>query len=301
MEKKGLMFALFTALVSGFSIFINKFGVTGVDPYVFTGAKNIIVAIFFLSLILIMRDYKELIGLSKNQWFKLVLIGLFGGSIPFLLFFKGLSMTSAAMGGLIQKTMFLFVTVGAIIFLKEKLEKKFVVGAILLLAGNFFLLKLNMVSFNAGDLLILIATLLWAVETLISKHVLGELSSKVVAFGRMGFGSFFIISFWASTGKIDLVFSLTAPQISWIILTSAFLAVYVASWYCSLSYLKASVATSILLIASPITTLLNIAFSGAGLTLGEAFGMIFILLGVMMAVGLQEIVEIFSHRIKLRA
>ena len=37
MNKKGLMFAFFTAIVSGFSIFVNKFGLTGIDPYVFTG------------------------------------------------------------------------------------------------------------------------------------------------------------------------------------------------------------------------------------------------------------------------
>ena len=39
--KKGMQFAFYTALVSGFSIFINKFGVEGLNPYLFTGFKNI--------------------------------------------------------------------------------------------------------------------------------------------------------------------------------------------------------------------------------------------------------------------
>src|SRR3989344_9666693 len=119
MDKRGLIFALFTALVSGFSMFINKFGIKETDPYVFTGVKNIIVALFLLSALFLLKDYKELASLSKKQWLKLCAIGLIGGSVPFLFFFKGLSMTSAAMGSLIQKMMFIFVAFLAIAFLKE--------------------------------------------------------------------------------------------------------------------------------------------------------------------------------------
>ncbi len=40
MHKKGLMFVLGTAIISGVSIFINKFGIKGIDAYLFTGAKT---------------------------------------------------------------------------------------------------------------------------------------------------------------------------------------------------------------------------------------------------------------------
>ncbi|MFC1731420.1 DMT family transporter [candidate division KSB1 bacterium] len=281
MNKKGLIFALFTALVSGFSIFVNKFGLAGFDPYVFAGVKNIIVVIFLISAILLLKDYKELKNLTSTQWVKLFLIGLIGGSIPFLLFFKGLSMTSAAMGAFIHKTMFVFVAIGAVIFLREKIDRKYAIGAVLLLAGNFLLLKLKVFTFDTGALLIFLATLLWAVEQLISKHTLKEVSSRTVAFGRMFFGSLIIILFWGFTGRIETALSLTLPQLTWILLTAGFLFLYVISWYYALQRLKASIATSILLLGSPITTALSFVFLGTAITISQAFGMLLIVGGVI--------------------
>lgn len=297
MDKRGLIFALFTALVSGFSIFINKFGVKETDPYVFTGVKNIIVALFLLSALFLLKDYKELLRLDRKQWAKLFLIGLIGGSIPFLLFFKGLSITSAASGSFIQKTMFVFVAIGAITLLKEKVDRKFMIAAVLLLIGNALLLNFSFSSFafNYGDLLILAATLFWAAENLLSKHTLKEVSSRTVAFGRMFFGSLIIIMFWAVTGRIDSALSLTGPQFAWIGLTAAFLFIYVTGWYYALQRLKASTATAILLIGSPITTALNYAFLGTAVTVSQAFGMLMIVGGIILAIGLSNIHIIFKH------
>ena len=70
-KKTGLILILFTALVSGFSIFINKFGIKGINPYVFTFSKNIIVALVLFSTILFFREFAAIKQLTKNQWFKL--------------------------------------------------------------------------------------------------------------------------------------------------------------------------------------------------------------------------------------
>ncbi|PIN87076.1 hypothetical protein COV19_01510 [Candidatus Woesearchaeota archaeon CG10_big_fil_rev_8_21_14_0_10_44_13] len=291
MGKRGLLFALFTAIVSGFSIFINKFGLSGFDPYVFTGMKNIMVALFLIAALFLLKDYKELAGLKPMQWMKLFAIGIVGGSIPFLLFFKGLSMTSSVMGSFIHKIMFVFVAVGAVMFLKEKVDRKFIIGAVLLMAGNFLLLSWKTIAFNTGDLLIMIAVLLWSGENLISKHTLKEISSRNVAFGRMFFGSLIIIAFWAFTGRIEAAISLTGPQLAWVLLTSAFLFLYVVSWYFALAELKASVAASILTLGSPITMLLGFVFLGEAVTISQAFGMLMVVAGVVMAVGVSGIAK----------
>ncbi|MFH1440107.1 MAG: DMT family transporter [Candidatus Woesearchaeota archaeon] len=302
MNKKGLMFVFFTALVSGFSIFLNKFGIEGIDPYVFTGMKNIVVVLFLLSMILFIGEFKTLLRLTKKQWLKLTAIGLFGGSVPFLLFFKGLSMTSAVSGAFIHKTMFIFVAVGAIIFLREKVNKYFAVGAGLLLVGNALLLNmsLSLTSVTSsiltkGNLFILAATLLWAIENLISKHALKELSFRIVAFGRMAIGFFFILIFLAFTGRLETAISFSLPQFTWILLTSAFLFMYVSSWYYALQRLNASVAASILLLGSPITTVLSIVFLDVSVTLSQAFGMLLIILGIVMAVGIAQLKDLVRY------
>lgn len=281
-RKKGLKFVFLTAVISGFSIFINKFGVEGVNPYIFTFTKNVIVFLFLFSTILFFKKFDELKSLKVKEWMKLVVIGFVGGSIPFLLFFKGLSMTSGVTASFIHKTMFVYVIFLAAIFLKEKVNKKVLAGAVILLFGNFLLLKLNSFAFNTGDLLILCATLFWAVENTISKHALKTISSTTVAFGRMFFGSLFILAFLIMSGNIKAVVTLTMSQVLWAVVTSAFLFFYLVTWYSGLRHVKVSIATSILLLGSPITTLLSFTFLDTAVSLSQLVGIFLIPLGIFI-------------------
>lgn len=283
-KRGGLPLVFLTALISGISIFINKFSVSVINPYIFTFLKNVIVVIFLVSIILLTRNLKEIKKLNKKQWSQLVLIGLIGGSIPFLLFFKGLSLTSGATSSFIHKTMFIYVALLATFFLKEKLNKKIFISAILLLLGNLLLLKLTSFSFNRGDLLVLVATLLWAGENTLSKHVLKQLSGNVLAFGRMFFGSIFILIFLALANQLPLLSQLTAIQILWTLLTSSILLLFLLTWYNGIKHVKITVATSILLLGSPITTFLSIIFSRTPVALPEITGILLIFLGVLSTI-----------------
>lgn len=284
MEKRyGVLLVFLTAIISGVSIFTNKYGVSKVEPYTFTFLKNVLVAIFLLSLVLFTKELKTT-NLKKKQVYQLILIGLIGGSIPFLLFFKGLSMTSASVGGFIHKTLFIFASFFALIFLKEKIPKKMLIIALILIIGNFLLLNLKSFSFGIGEFLILIATVMWGLENVISKHVLKQLSGNLVALGRMFFGSLFILLFLIVTNKINIISSLTYNDVIWILLTSVLLLFFVITYYNGLKYIKVSVATSILLLGSPITTLLSYLFSNYNISINELFGMVLILVGIIASV-----------------
>ncbi len=283
--KKGLILVFSTAIISGFSIFINKYGVSVINPSVFTFLKNTVVALMLTSLILLIKDWRLLKSLTKKQWWLLCLIGLVGGSIPFLLFFKGLSLTGAAQGSFIHKTMFIYVAVLAVIFLKEKISKKFLIGALLLLLGNLIYLKALPTSFGKGDLLVLLATFLWAIENVISKYALKDLPAKIVAWGRMFFGSIFILVFLLVSGQAGQITTLNTTQIGWIFLTALILLGYVLTWYSGLKYVPVSTATAILLLGSPITTLLS-------LTIGVKISPSEFLAGILMIIGLIFIVSL---------
>jgi len=287
-SKKGMMFILLTAVISGFSIFVNKFSITQINPYIFTFSKNLAVLLFTIGSILLFKEFNILIKLKKSQWFKLTLIGLFGGSIPFLLFFKGLSMTSAVNAALIHKTMFIFIAILAIFFLKEKLSKGWLIGAILLLTGNFLLLKITNLTFNTGDFLILTAVLFWSIENIISKHVLKELTTRTVIFGRFFFGSLFMLIYFALSGNLTQFASLNTPSFLWIALTATFLLLYNLTWYSGLRYLNVSKAACILLLGAPITTLLNFIYFGTMITLSQSIGILFILTGIIFAIGISQ-------------
>ena len=278
--KRGLILVFLTALISGVSIFLNKYSVSVINPYIFTFLKNVIVAVFLLSIIIFLKNFDEIKNLTKKQWIKLVLIGLIGGSIPFLLFFKGLSVTSSAIGSFVHKTMFIYVGILAVMFLKEKLNKYIFLSAILLLLGNLLLLKIKNFSFNYGDILIFIATLFWAAENILSKHVLKKVSGNTLAFGRMFFGSIFILIYLGFTKQLQLITTINTSQIIWILFTAVLLLGYVITWYNGIKSVKITTATSILLIGSPITTLLNIVFLGNVAGFLDYAGIFLIILGL---------------------
>ncbi|MEW6295527.1 MAG: DMT family transporter [Candidatus Diapherotrites archaeon] len=260
--RKGIFFALITALVSGISIFINSFAVQSFNESLFTTLKNLVVVVFLFSLILILGEFRHLKFLKARNWLQLAFIGLIGGSIPFLLFFNALSHTPAVNAGFIHKLMFLFVAVLAVIFLKEKLNRKVFAGSVLLVFAVTLLFGINVQAFNSFDLMILTATALWAAENVYSKHLLKEIQPKILAFGRMFFGSVFLLLFLAFTGKLALINSLTSIHFLWLLITSLFLFAYVLFWYSSLQKIPVSLATSILLLGLPVTALLNSLFTG---------------------------------------
>lgn len=285
--KKGYLLVLSTAIISGFAIFINRFGVKVVNPYIFTFLKNASVAVFLLSILLLLKDWKILKRINKKQWTLLMLIGLIGGSIPFLLFFKGLSLSGAANGSFIHKTMFVYVALLAFVFLKEKIDKKFLLGGLLLVLGSVLLLKKIPSVVGVGDLLILLATFFWAVESIISKYVLKELPGRVVAWGRMFFGSILIFLFLLSTGQVSLLTEITLRQTGWVLITAIFLFAYVITWYSGLKHVSVSKATAILLLGSPITSLLVLIWTGQ-IAVNSIFAGLLIISGIVIILGISR-------------
>ncbi len=282
-EKKGLLLVLLTAAVSGASIFANSFAVKGINPSVFTFLKNAVVAVFLFSLLLAVRELPALKSLSRRQLGKLAAIGLIGGSAPFLLFFYALRFTTAINAGFLHKTLFIWTAIFATVLLKEKISRNYLLGAALLLAGNSLFFSLS--SFGFPEALVLIATLLWAAENTIAKHALRHLRGTTVAFGRMFFGSTFILLFLLFTNQLPAAFSLTLPQMQWVLLTSGFLFAYVLSWYSGLRYLPVHKAAAVLLLAQPVTVFLSFAFLGESLGLSQAFGLLLIIAGVFIIAG----------------
>ena len=233
------------------------------------------------SIILGFSEFKNLKNLNKREWLLLLVIGFIGGSIPFVLFFNGLKLVNGAVGSFIHKLMFLFVALLAVFFLKEKLSWKILIPAGMLVVGNLLLLKLSAFEFGAGGLMILGATVFWSIENVISKKVLQTIEPKVVAFGRLFFGSIFILIFMLFTSKIDFALSINRAQLGWIIMGSVFLLLYVVTWYTGLKDINVTTATSILLLGSPVTTVLSFVFLGGAVSRAEVIGILTVVTGVI--------------------
>lgn len=256
--NKGTYLAFATAIISGFAVFFNKF-VIGFwqNSSVYATAKNLIVALFLISVILLLKKLPELKRLTKKQWIQLVIIGLIGGSVPFLLFFKALTITSAVNAAFLHKTLFIWVALIAVPLLKEKINALQFIALGILFSGVYLFLLPNKFSMGYGETLAFIATLLWAIENVFAKIILKNISSLAVAWGRMFFGSIFLLSFLLATGNIGGLFMIDTTGIGLLFLTGLLLFGYVITWYSALKHAPATVVSSILVLALPITALLD--------------------------------------------
>lgn len=250
--KKGIQLAILTALISGFAIFASKFFVASMNPVLFTTLKNLLVAIV-LSVIVSLSHKKTLSKLSNKQWKQLVLIGVIGGSIPFALFFTGLSKITAIEGALIHKTLFIWVAIMSIFFLKEKINRYQIAGYILVTAGVLLFGGISYKSLGIGHLMIVLATLFWSVEYIIAKKALKTIPSMVVSWARMFFGVLILLVITAFQGSFSQITSFDTTQILAVLSGSVFLLGYVLTWYSALAQSRAS-AVSLVLATSPIIT-----------------------------------------------
>lgn len=299
MKNKGYFLVLTTALISGFSILMNKFAVNLANPYVFTFLKNSLAALSMTAIIFGAWNFSSLRSITKKQWRLLLSIGLIGGSIPFLLFFKGLTMTTAAEASFIQKTMFVWIFILAAICLKEKITRNYLLAGITLMLANVLLLNFSDIHLSWGTFLIFIATLFWAIENVISKYALAELPAKTVVWARMFFGSIFILFFLAFTHQLEPIAKINSSQFAWIIFTGFLLLGYVSTWYSGLKQIKVSEAAIILMLGSPITTMLVTIFNKPA-TLKEYFSGFLIILGVILAFGFRRINLFIRIYVKVR-
>ena len=256
--KSGILFAVVTTILSGFSIYYNKFGVAQVpDAFVYTTLKNTIVAVGLLAAVGIFASWRELAQFSRGQWIRWLALGLIGGGIPFLLFFQGLSMASAPSAALIQKTLFIWVAILAVPFLGEQLGLVQIGALAVLAVGQFVLQPPTKYGWGVGETMILVATLLWAVETVIAKKLLVGVTAHTAAFGRMGVGAVVMWGFLAVTGRATNTLALDGTQWLWVAISAAFLFGYVWTWYAALKRAPATLVTSVLTLAALITLALT--------------------------------------------
>jgi drug/metabolite transporter (DMT)-like permease len=263
--RRGLALAFATAAISGVAVWLNAFGVKQVpDPVVYTTLKNVVAAVILLSLLSASGGFREARALSRRGWAKLAVIGVVGGSVPFVLFFSGLAQSTAPGAAFIHKTLFVWVALLAVPILGERLGLAQVAAMAVLLGGQLLLAppKLDGASWSVGETMIAAATLLWAVEVILVKRLLGSLSSSLVGAMRLGLGSVVLIAWVAVTGSLGAILELEPQQIAWVVLTGAVLAAYVATWFAALRLAPASIVSSVLVVGAVITTVLQAVAAG---------------------------------------
>lgn len=138
----------------------------------------------------------------RKRWRGLILMAVTGIFAYNAFFFYGLSYTSAINGSLIMANSPVFITLGAVLFLKEAWNRKLGLGLLLSLSGVVLVIingsweTLASFTLNAGDLLFLAALFCWVLYGLLGKVVMKGVSPLLTTTVTTAIGSLFLI-FWS--------------------------------------------------------------------------------------------------------
>ncbi len=282
--RMGISLALGTALISGVSIPINKVALGAFeDVTLFTTVKNSIVGVLLLSLLLVRMKDLRLTRVSHRSWMGLGIIAVIGGSIPFLLFFRGLALASAPSAALIHKTLFLWVALAAAPLLGEKLGRWTFGGMAALLAGQLIVGWPASWGWGTGEWMILGATLFWTAETILIKRLLPDIPVTLAATARMAGGSIVMWGFLLMTGRVGGLTVLSMNEWAWILLTAVLLFGYVTTWYGALSVASATVVTSVLTLGAVVSAVVS-TVQGSVLAARPLTGLLVMVLGAATVV-----------------
>jgi drug/metabolite transporter (DMT)-like permease len=283
-RRAGLPLALAASAVSGVALFLNGYAVKHVHatPTAYTTAKNVVAALALASVVLLRSGRAS----STTQpawdrpatWIGLAYVGLVGGGLAFALFFEGLARTSSTTAAFVQKSLVIWVVAIAMPMLGERVGRAqwaaialLVAGAVALGAGHGGL------GAGEGPLLVLAATLLWAVEVVVAKRLLISLPAHVVGMARMGIGAATLLAWLMATGRLSQLTHLDRSAWGWVLMTGVLLAFYVAAWFAALGRGRAVDVTAVLVSAAFVTAALSAGVQGTALP--HAWGLILVALG----------------------
>ncbi len=264
--RAGLALALAAAVISGFAVYTNSYGVRAFAGFggatVYTTAKNLIAAIVLGAALAYATRRAPREGFTRprrpGQWAGLAAVAVIGGSVPFVLFFQGLARVDSANAAFIQKTLVIWVALLAVPLLGERLSLWHVAAIAGLVWGQALLGGgLGGIGLGTGEAMIFAATLLWAAETVVARRLLSGLSPLTVATARMGGGVVILIAYTLATTRWSTLAAIGWQQWSWAIATGLILAAYVGAWYAALARAGAIDVTALLVPAAIITALLQ--------------------------------------------
>jgi drug/metabolite transporter (DMT)-like permease len=270
-RSAGIALAFVTACISGVSIWVNGRAVGHfADATVYTTAKNTVAGVLLLGILFVAGPRGHaLSSVTRRRWPALLAVGMIGGSVPFVLFFEGLKQSHATQAAFIQKTLIVWVALLAVPLLKERFGWPHALAIGCLLGGQAWLAgTLGAVVFGKGEAMILVATLLWSVEIVFVKYLLGSIPPSVVAAARMALGTVLLVSWLALTGKLGDLAGLSALQWRWALLTGLLLTGYVATWFAALARAQAIDVTAVLVFGALVTAILSGVIDGAAIGVG---------------------------------
>lgn len=277
-RNKGILLALASAVLSGAIPIFGKITVTIFSSIFVTFVIPAIVAVL-LGFIAVFK--KEIVkNLAKKNSLWILAIGFFA-ALGSLFSFHGLSIGKASDAGFLLQFEVLFASILAFIFLKEKLSLSQIIGLFLMTLGGFAITIEKTFSLSTANILFLMTSFVWAINTVIVKRQLKNFSPIFLAYGRYFVSS--VILFWFSVSSFgENIMKITLPNAFLLLSYGLVIVGLILLLYNALRFVKTAEAISCQLLSPILTVFIGIFFLKESLETGRIVGGGIVLIGLFL-------------------
>lgn len=201
----------------GASYILTKIGLEDFQPFNLT-ALRFMIAFFVSAIVFYKHMIKADIKTIKYSFIlAIILLSVFISST------FGLLYTSASNAGFLLSLSVVLIPIISFVFLKQKIEKKMIVGVCFAIIGIALLTLNTQLKINSGDLLCIISALLFAIHIILTGVFTRRVDSIALGILQLGFAGLFsfIFSFMTETMKFPTTSKSWAVVLSLSILCTA--------------------------------------------------------------------------------
>ena len=133
------IYALLSALFAALTAIFAKVGIKGVDTDLATAIRTVVILLIAWAIVLIKGSETSIACLTKINWTFLALSGCATG-LSWICYFKALQLGKVSQVAPIDKLSVALAIILAVVFLKESLNVKQVIGAVMIIGGSIVLI-----------------------------------------------------------------------------------------------------------------------------------------------------------------
>jgi transporter family protein len=133
------IYALLSALFAALTAIFAKIGIKGVDTDLATAIRTVVILLIAWAIAIFRGSVGSMGGLTRLNWTFLILSGCATG-LSWICYFKALQMGKVSQVAPIDKLSVALAIILAVVFLKESLNVKQAVGALMIIGGSVVLI-----------------------------------------------------------------------------------------------------------------------------------------------------------------
>jgi drug/metabolite transporter (DMT)-like permease len=255
-EGLGLLFAALCAVNGAFVPAISKLTTDRADP-IFVAAASSLVAALAAAAVLAARGGLTVL-FEPGRLARLALLGTLGTGAAFVLFFEGVSRSTAIETALCLQIEPVYSLLFARVFLGHPLTRRRVIGVALLLAGIALAVGVEGVRGSSGVWLLLATPLCWQASHLLVLKRLPGLAPPQLTGARYVFGGVVLCLYWAlRAGPATIPAAAVLTPLLPVLVLQGLITFYLGTtlWYGAIERLDLARTTAIVVPSIPILSL----------------------------------------------